>query len=79
MEFQIFLMFIAVVSAETNHESCKEMLQGYLTGQLSPALGAYQIEALRRKFESFSNDVKKTLKEVKENQVADTQLSQGRN
>lgn len=69
-------MLIAVVSVETNNESCKEMLQGYLTGQLSSVLGAYQVEALRREFESFSNDVKKTLKEVKEKPVADTQLSQ---
>lgn len=53
------------------------MLQGYLTGQLSSALG-YQIEALRREFESFSTEVKKTLKEVKEKQVADMQLIQGK-
>lgn len=54
------------------------MLQGYLTGQLSSALGAYQVEALRREFESFSNDVKKALKEVKEKQVVDMQLIQGK-
>lgn len=54
------------------------MVQGYLTGQLSSALGAYQVEALRREFESFSNDVKKALKEVKEKQVADMQLIQGK-
>ena len=37
---------IAVVLADdVNTGSCKDMLQGYLTGQLSSALGAYQVEA----------------------------------
>lgn len=70
-------MLSVVVSTETNTGSCKDMLQGYLTGQLSSALG-YQVEALRREFESFSIEVKKALKEVKEKQVADMQLIQGR-
>lgn len=78
MDFLIFLTFSVVVSAETNNGSCKDMLQGYLTGQLSSAPGAYQIEALRREFQSFSIEVKKALKEVKEKQVADMQLIQGR-
>lgn len=78
MEFQIFLVLSVVVSAGSNNGSCKDMLPGYLTGQLSSALGAYQVEALRREFESFSNDVKKALKEVKEKQVADMQLIQGK-
>lgn len=77
MEFLIFLMLSVVVSADTSKESCKDMLQGYLTGQLSSALG-YQVEALRREFESFSIEVKKALKEVKEKQVADMQMIQGR-
>lgn len=49
MDFLIFLMLSVVVSADTSKESCKDMLQGYLTGQLSSALG-YQVEALRREF-----------------------------
>lgn len=48
MEFKIFLVLSVVVSAGSNNGSCKDMLQGYLTGQLSSALGAYQVEALRR-------------------------------
>lgn len=78
MDFLICLTLSVVVSADTNKESCKDMLQGYLTGQLSSAPGAYQIEALRREFQSFSIEVKKALKEVKEKQVADMQLIQGR-
>lgn len=77
MDFLIFLMLSVVVSADTSKESCKDMLQGYLTGQPSSALG-YQVEALRREFESFSIEVKKALKEVKEKQVADMQMIQGR-
>lgn len=77
MDFLIFLMLSVVVSADTSKETCKDMLQGYLTGQLSSALG-YQVEALRREFESFSIEVKKALKEVKEKQVADMQMIQGR-
>lgn len=77
MDFLIFLMLSVVVSADTSKESCKDMLQSYLTGQLSSALG-YQVEALRREFESFSIEVKKALKEVKEKQVADMQMIQGR-
>lgn len=77
IDFLIFLMLSVVVSADTSKESCKDMLQGYLTGQLSSALG-YQVEALRREFESFSIEVKKALKEVKEKQVADMQMIQGR-
>ncbi|XP_011447000.3 uncharacterized protein [Magallana gigas] len=76
MVFQIFLVFCVVVYAETNKESCKDLLQGYLTGQLSSALGRYQVKALRRDFESFSSDVKKALKEVKEKQVADIKTIQ---
>nr|XP_034318265.1 short-chain collagen C4-like [Crassostrea gigas] len=76
MVFQILLVFCVVVYVETNKESCKDLLQGYLTGQLSSALGRYQVKALRRDFESFSNDVKKALKEVKEKQVADIKMIQ---
>lgn len=78
MVFQIFLVFCVVVYAETNKESCKDLLQGYLTGKLSSALGRYQVKALRRDFESFSNDVRKALKEVKEKQVTDIKTIQGR-
>ena len=38
------------------------MLQGYLTGQLSSALGAYQVEALRREFKSYTDEVEKSMK-----------------
>lgn len=67
MEFLILLVFVAALQAETNTRSCKDMLHGYLTGQLSSALGVYQVEALRRKFKSFTDVIEKSLKEFKEN------------
>lgn len=41
MAILMLLLLVVVTQAETNTGSCKEMLQGYLTGQLSSALGAY--------------------------------------
>lgn len=67
MKFVILLVFVAALQAETNTGRCKDMLQGYLTGQLSSALGVYQVEALRRKFKSFTDVIQKSLKEFKEN------------
>lgn len=57
---------VVVTQAETNTGSCKEMLQGYLTGQLSSALGVYQVEALRREFKTFTDVVEKSMTEFKE-------------
>lgn len=67
MEFKLFVVIFAVAQALEKTGSCKDMLQGYLTGQLSSALGAYQVEALRREFKSFTNVIEKTIKELKEN------------
>ena len=67
MKFILFLMIVAATQAETNTEQCKEMLQGYLTGQLSSALGAYQVEALRREFKGFTDVIEKSMREFKEN------------
>lgn len=67
MELAIMLVLIAATPTKTNAESCKNMLQGYLTGQLSSALGAYQVDALRREFKSFTDVVEKSIKELREN------------
>ena len=56
------LMIFAEIRAETNTGNCKDMLQGYLTGQLSSALGVYQVEALRREFKSFTEVIEKQVK-----------------
>nr|XP_011423386.2 short-chain collagen C4 [Crassostrea gigas] len=70
----LFLMLeIRPVGAETNTESCKDMLQGYLTGQLSSGLGTYQVEVLRREFKSFTKQVKESIRVFKETVKSDIQ------
>ena len=54
----IAVMMFTIAIADVNTGSCKDMLQGYLTGQLS--LGAYQVEALRREFKSFTDVMEKS-------------------
>lgn len=58
----VLVIFVLEVRGETNNGSCKDMLQGYLTGQLSYALRAYQVEALRREFKSFTDQTEKSVK-----------------
>lgn len=60
--FLFVAIVIRAVEAETNTGSCKDILQGYLTGQLSSALGAYQVDALRREFKSFTEHIEKSMK-----------------
>lgn len=69
MESIQILVNFAVAQSEENYGSCKNILQGYLTGQMSSALGAYQVEALRREFKSFTDVVEKSMKTFKENVV----------
>lgn len=59
MKFIPWLIFFAGVKTEGNKGNCKEMLQGYLTGQLSSSLGSKQVKALRREFISFTDDIEK--------------------
>ncbi|XP_065925529.1 uncharacterized protein [Magallana gigas] len=66
MTILLTLLLVAATQGETNAGSCKDMLQGYLTGQLSSALGAYQVEALRREFKSFTDVLEKSMKKFKE-------------
>lgn len=67
MELLWLLTSVTVAQAGTNTGSCKDMLQGYLTGQLSSALGAYQVEAFRREFKSFTDVMEKSMRDFKEN------------
>nr|XP_034330215.1 short-chain collagen C4 [Crassostrea gigas] len=67
MKSILFLMIVAAAQAERNTGECKEMLQGYLTGQLASALGAYQVEALRREFKGFTDVIEKSMRDLKEN------------
>lgn len=67
MEFILFVVIFADAQAAEKTGSCEDMLHGYLAGQLPSALGAYQVEALRWEFRSFTNVIEKYIKELKEN------------
>ena len=58
----IHVKAFVIVETESQNRSCKDMLQGYLTGQLTSALGHYQVEALKREFKSFTDVIKKAIK-----------------
>ena len=64
--------------ANANTGNCKDMLQGYLTGQLSSALGAYQVEALRREFKSFTDVMEKSMKLFKDKIDTDMKTVKGK-
>ena len=70
-------MFAAALADDVNTGSCKDMLQGYLTGQLSSALGTYQVEALRREFKSFTDEIEKSMKLFKDKIDAEMKAVQG--
>lgn len=73
----ILLIFALEVRAETGNGSCKDMMQAYLTGQLSSSLGAYQVEALKREFKSFADQIENSVKAIKERSEIDTQKIRG--
>ena len=68
---------LTTTRADVNTGSCKDMLQGYLTGQLSSALGAYQVEALRREFKSFTDVIENSMKMFKEKIDTDMKTIKG--
>ena len=68
---------LTTTRANVNTKSCKDMLQGYLTGQLSSALGAYQVEALRREFKSFTDVIENSMKMFKEKIDTDMKTIKG--
>ena len=59
-----FLFMVATARAATP-ESCRDLLQGYLTGRLSSAVGGNQIEALRRQIRTNNDVMTKTIDELK--------------
>lgn len=76
--FGILLLFTtAQIRAEPNNQNCKDMLQGYMTGQLSSALGTYQVEALRREFKRFTDIMEKSMKVFQEKVESNMERSQG--
>lgn len=79
MSFIFLLMLLVEAQADITTGSYKELLQSYLSGQLSSALGACQVEALRREFKSFVDVIEKSMDDFKEKTEADYKKKQGRN
>ena len=72
----VMMMFTTAI-ADVNTGICKDMLQGYLTGQLSSALGAYQVEALKREFISFTDIMENSMKLFKDKINTDLKAVKG--
>ena len=67
MNVLLLMLHISGIWAASNNTSYKEMIQGYLTGQLSSVLGSYQVETLKREFKSFTGLMEKNFQDFKEN------------
>jgi hypothetical protein len=67
----ILLLVIHVSQSEAQTGSCKDILHGFLSGQLSSALGDYQVGALRKEFQQFANNMEQSMNAFKEKMKAD--------
>ena len=68
---------MVATAREATPESCRDLLQGYLTGRLSSAVGGNQIEALRRQIRTNNDVMTKTIDELKKQFKADLQMIRG--
>jgi hypothetical protein len=78
MAFQLVSLLIVLLvpyasQADTQAGSCKDILHGFLSGQLSSALGDYQIGALKQEFQRFKNSMERSINVLKEQMRADIQ------
>ncbi|XP_056006021.1 short-chain collagen C4-like [Ostrea edulis] len=73
MILSTFLLMVHVSQAEMQTGSCKDILHGFLSGQLSSALGDYQIEALKQEFKTFTNTIQRSMNVFKAQMKADTE------
>ncbi|XP_062612027.1 uncharacterized protein LOC134273737 isoform X2 [Saccostrea cucullata] len=83
MALCVYLVLVFILHTthgeRTQTGSCKDLLQGYLTEQLSSALGVYQVEALRREFKNFTDVIGESMKKFKEKVNASIQEGSIRN
>ncbi|XP_048744347.2 short-chain collagen C4-like [Ostrea edulis] len=79
MIFSTFLLMIHLLQAETQTESCKDILHGFLSGQLSSALEDYQIKALKQEFKTFTNTMQRSMNVFKEQMKAEFEKRVRRN
>lgn len=78
MEILLLTHILATVLEGTRTASCRDVLQGYLSGQSSCAQGMYQLEAFKREFKSFTNGIEQSMKEFKDKVKAEMQIIKGR-
>ena len=64
--YLLFVIACVTAESETCTGGCKDILQGYLTGQASSVLGTYQIEVLKREFKSFTGLIEKSMNTLNE-------------
>jgi hypothetical protein len=67
----LLILMIHVSQSEVHTGSCKDILHGFLSGQLSSALGDYQVGALRKEFKQFTNSMEISMNVFKEKMKAD--------
>ena len=63
--YLLFVIACVTAESETCTGGCKDILQGYLTGQASSVLGTYQIEVLKREFKSFTGLIQQSMNTFK--------------
>ena len=73
----IIVMMFTTALADVKSGSCKVMLQGCLTGQLSSALGTYQVEAFRREFKRFTDVIENSVQRFKDKIDTDLKAVKG--
>ncbi|KAK3084787.1 hypothetical protein FSP39_019052 [Pinctada imbricata] len=63
-----YLMMVVSTQTDSNYEpqgTCKDILQGYMTGQLVTALGSLQVENLRKEFQKILENQAKEIAMLK--------------
>jgi hypothetical protein len=67
----IFLLMVHASQSDTQTESCKDILWGFLSGHSSSAGGHSHIRALKEDFKRFTNAMEQSFNALKEKVKAD--------
>lgn len=76
--FPIFLTLFVVSQAANSTGNCKDILQGFLAGQMSSAVGSRSAENMKRAFLNFTHAIRVSMAEFKEKAEADIRMIQGK-
>lgn len=74
MRLLTFFLVVHISQVIKETGSSKDILHGFLSGQLSSALGDYQVGALKQQFQSFKNTMKRYMTSFKEEIKADFEI-----